>query len=431
MNTDVNDDDETSDLDPRVRQYFDDMLARGTRAASPEYQSQLAGSRTADADASIGRAQLAGISEGLSKLGTLHGKSPDVKPLTTTLGGIDQAQRQRAAGMGADEDDAQKRLGMNAKVYEYLQSRSDKTSENELGRQARSDMAAQAQAAAAQRAQEHNETMSGIAAAKNNTILVNTGARNDAKSDANDAKLDKETRARVVEFGNKMNPSLGRSGELGKTQARINAADRVNSLAIDPGTGKVIDKNTGQPRDLTSGEMTELSSAVAAMVSNGGVASQHVIDSMTPHSVVGDVNAKLAYLFNQPRGSGMQEFVRRLAETAKRERDTSTATKQQAQQEIVATYGDLRDAAPDQWKRILKKHKFDPDKFDDDFEYADTRPPAPTLAPRPSSTPDGTAMAAPAAPPPARDGDIKKTPDGRMFTRVGGQWIEHPAAGAP
>lgn len=140
-NVDENGDETGSDLDPRVRKYFEAMVAQGGRRASPEFQGQLTGSRMADADASIGRAQLGGMAEGLAKLGTLSGKSPDVKPLTTTLSGIDTAQRQRSAGMMADEDDAQKRQGMNAKVYEYLQSRTDKTRENEAARQARTDQA--------------------------------------------------------------------------------------------------------------------------------------------------------------------------------------------------------------------------------------------------------------------------------------------------
>lgn len=159
---------EEDDLDPRVRDYFNQMMQRNQRRDTPEYRSSIAQDRMGDEDASISRAQLGGVAEGLSKLGTIGGKSPDVKPLTTTLTNLDLAQKERNKGMLADEDDAQKRGGMNAKVYEYLQSRTDKRNEAGLNRDAlNARQKADLEAKAAQRAsdQEFKLGLANIAAA--------------------------------------------------------------------------------------------------------------------------------------------------------------------------------------------------------------------------------------------------------------------------
>lgn len=381
---------EAAELDPRVREYFDRMMKEGDRYASPEYAQARGQDRLGDENQSIGRAQLAGISEGLSKLGTLNGKSPDVKPLTTTLGAIDQSARERSKGLLADEDDAQKRMGMNAKVYEYLQGRTDKQREAEAGRQFKGEQAGQMQQWKTEQADKMDQLRRDIQDKKSNTIIVNTGAKNDARAEAADAKTAAGDTKRLTEFGNKMNPSLGRQGELGKTQARINAGERVKALALNP---------DGTIHDLTKGEMTELASSVAALISNGGVASQHVIDSMTPQSMWGNLQAQLSYVTNEVRGSEMQDFTKRLVDTANREIATAKQAKNDAHMQIITSYPDVRSKNEIEWKRIVKTHGFDPEAFDEDFNYAaKAQPPAsPPAATPPAAGGSGTAVAAPAA----------------------------------
>lgn len=162
------------------------------------------------------------------------------------------------------------------------------------------------------------------------------------------------------ELADKINPSRGRSGELGKIQARLNSADRVLGLALD---------ENGQPKALTKGEMTELASSVASMISNGGVASQHVIDTMTPQSMAGDFSQQWSYLTNEVKPADMTAFVGRLAHTAERERDISSQQKLQAQAQTVSSYHDLREREPELWARIVKSSGLNPEDFDENSLY--------------------------------------------------------------
>ncbi len=421
MNTEMDDDlDETgsADLDPRVRKYFDDMLARGTRAVSPEYQSQLAGSRTADADASIGRAQLAGISEGLSKLGTLHGKSPDVKPLTTTLGGIDQTQQQRAGGMAADQADAEKRMGMNAKVYEYLQGRADKTNEAQLNRQSRADLATQAQLASAQRDAQHMKELAAIKAAGAQTTIINAGAKTNSK---HEELLDKDEQ----ELSKRIEGST--RNEIGSKRMKLDAAESLETLLDAHPDGNI-------PPQF----MSEVAMGMANMLSPGQV-TEAQIRALDPQSLQRKVAEWGQQLTGSPQGANMPGFVKLYRESLAREKAAAVDQVNRAVGRHGTGFTRLQKGRPESYYRILG---LDENDFDDKGRYkmrsirdsfakpdAAGAPAAPAAVPPPAGGP-GTAIAAP-APAAPKDGDVKKTPDGRMFTRIGGQWIEHPAAGAP
>lgn len=181
-----------------------------------------------------------------------------------------------------------------------------------------------------------------------------------ADADKVDAKDLSAQRKRATDLADKINPSRGRAGELGRSQSRLNAADRVLALALD---------KDGNPRNLNKGEMTELAASVAAMVTSGSVASQHTIDAMTPQSLWGNIQAQEAFLTNNVSEADMQPFVARLADTAKREKEATTQHKVAAQVQTVAAYGDLRDDNPKLFGQVVRAAGLNPDDFDADMNY--------------------------------------------------------------
>lgn len=204
------------DLDPRVRDYLTKMMARGNHLASPEYGREMASLRQADMGQAISRAQLGGVAEGLSKLGTLGGKSPDVKPVTTTLDKLDKAAGQRNAYEAADADDEQKQLGMNSKVYEYLQGRTDKTREAEANRdlkmrEGEANREARSQEADANR--EFRQGMANIAGA--------------ARAGRDDARKDKDYFSNV----DSLQRQYDMDPEVKKTKEVQSSSNAINTLA--------------------------------------------------------------------------------------------------------------------------------------------------------------------------------------------------------
>lgn len=110
------------DLDPRVQQYLESMMQRNQRVTNPEYQSALRGSMMAENKNAINRATLAGFTEGVSKLGTLQGKSPDVSDVTRTAQRFEDIGKARRDQLSRQMTETQGRGGMDLRVHQYLQN---------------------------------------------------------------------------------------------------------------------------------------------------------------------------------------------------------------------------------------------------------------------------------------------------------------------
>jgi hypothetical protein len=118
----------------------------------------------------------------------------------------------------------------------------------------------------------------------------------------------------LKELGADFDPSGGRSGEFGKNQARVNAANRLLTLATD---------EAGNPKDLNPQQMPELAQALASLISGGGAGAQSQIEHLTPKTLRGDMQRTLQWLTGNPRGADQVAFVQNMIETAKRERETA------------------------------------------------------------------------------------------------------------
>lgn len=152
---------------------------------------------------------------------------------------------------------------------------------------------------------------------------------------------------RLDEMQKDLDASGGRAGEMGKNQARVGAANRVLTLALD---------ENGQPRNLTPQQMPELAQSVASLIANGGTGAQAQIEHLTPHTITGDINAKIQYLMNQPTGAGQQSFVANMAELAKREQAVAQQAMSKARLQRLGRHASLMRSNPDDVAPILSDY---------------------------------------------------------------------------
>ena len=156
----------------------------------------------------------------------------------------------------------------------------------------------------------------------------------------------------LEQFGNDFDPNKGRSGEIGRNMARLNAANRLLALAMDP---------TGAPRNLTPQQMPELAQGLASLISGGGTGAQSQIEHLTPQSLRGDWAKVAQWVTNEPQGTGQQAFVQNMIETAKREAEVALNAIQQAAMARIGKHQVLISRNPNEAKLAADRFGYDLD----------------------------------------------------------------------
>lgn len=165
------------------------------------------------------------------------------------------------------------------------------------------------------------------------------------KGAANSDKLAKSIR-------DDLDPNKARGGNLAKSQAMINSADRVDALFQ-----QFPDYN------IPKGQSVELAAAIAGLVNGGSAQSQHQIDSMTPSSMKGDAQALAGWITNDPTGLDQKQFMKMMHETALRERDVAAAQVKQAQIQRLAAHKTLATSDPETYAAMLSSYGIDPEEI--------------------------------------------------------------------
>lgn len=154
----------------------------------------------------------------------------------------------------------------------------------------------------------------------------------------------------LKELGSDFNPSSGRAGEFGKNQARVNAAKRLLTLALD---------KDGKPVNLTTNQMPELSQALAGLIGRGTAGAQAQIEHLTPQSLRGDVSKIAQWVTNEPTGAGQQAFVQNMADTAKREAQVAQQGIDQVRGQLGAKHQRILKSNPEAARRVLQGFGWD------------------------------------------------------------------------
>lgn len=209
---------------------------------------------------------------------------------------------------------------------------------------------------------------------------VRTGEDVPGSGGAGDTQYDKRLPPMQKAFAQDFDPNINRAGEVGKNQARFNAANRVLALAVDPATGAAA--------NLTTNQMPELAQSVASLISSAGTGAQAQIEHLLPHSIVGDANKIAQWVTNEPRGAGQQAFVQLMIDTAKREQAVSGSAVKSAQAARLANHLAYFNLFPDQAKSQLQNYGFDPNEVD--LKSGRYTPKAPAAAPQTFARPQRT-----------------------------------------
>jgi len=181
-------------------------------------------------------------------------------------------------------------------------------------------------------------------------------AQTDKKVQAAQDKADEKI---GVDLQGKLDSSGARAGNFGKAGNMIMAADRIKAILDQYPDGNI-------PKAQTE----ELATAQAALVGGGSVQSQNQLNAIVPQSIWGDANAFTGWLTNNPKGLGQQEFIKNLADSAKRERDTAQAQVDAIKAQRLGAYNDFANRNPKKFSQIIKAAGMDPKQYDfDTGEY--------------------------------------------------------------
>lgn len=183
---------------------------------------------------------------------------------------------------------------------------------------------------------------------------LQTKVRTLTPKEANYGQINQAGAAKLAKaFGDDLDPNKARGGNLAKSQATINSADKVDALFQ-----QFPDYNV--PTTSTS----ELSSAVAGLISNGSPQSQHQINDLTPQSLRGDANKLAGWLTNDPKGLGQQKFMHLLHDTALRERQVATDQVRKAQIQRLDTHAQFKKLSPEGYNAIRNSYGLTDDVID-------------------------------------------------------------------
>lgn len=152
-----------------------------------------------------------------------------------------------------------------------------------------------------------------------------------------------------------LDPNKSRSGTLKGNQERLNAAQRLLTLAVDP--------LTGGPANLTPQQMTEVSGSLATLI-GGGSSGEGTRHDLTPYTSGRSLSDVLQWVTNEPHGASQQAFVKQMIDTAKREQGTASTAIRQAQAQRLSSHLQYLQLFPDQAKAQLESYGFDPTEVD-------------------------------------------------------------------
>lgn len=144
-------------------------------------------------------------------------------------------------------------------------------------------------------------------------------------------------------MGEDLDPNRARSGEMGKNQGRVNAAERIETLLNQFPDGNI-------PKTQTR----ELATSVNSLLTNGSQNAVSQINELVPHTMQGNSAAIAEWVTGNPTGMEQQQFIKLYADTARRERETAQNQILQGQfKKAYSTHHKLKDMSPDDFYQNL------------------------------------------------------------------------------
>jgi hypothetical protein len=162
-------------------------------------------------------------------------------------------------------------------------------------------------------------------------------------SELKSARDEKQLAKNVVDMGYDLDSNRRGAGEMGKNQARVNAAGRVNELIT-----QFPDYN------MPHIQAREVATSVAGLLNSGSQSAVSQINELVPKTWQGSVAKIEEYIKGIPVGEKQQEFMKLMHETAIRERDLAKEQILEAKfEKAYGTWGRVKKDNPDEFYRVL------------------------------------------------------------------------------
>lgn len=147
-----------------------------------------------------------------------------------------------------------------------------------------------------------------------------------------------------------LNPNVA-GGTLRPQQERLNRIGRAETLI------QQMDKQKGGG---DTRQIRELATSLATVLTGGNVVAQEQIQELIPRTYQGNINKFIETLTNNPTGLEQQEFVRRFADTLKREKTTISTQIKGAQTASLPALDVLKQRNPKSYKEIVQTNLDNP-----------------------------------------------------------------------
>lgn len=158
----------------------------------------------------------------------------------------------------------------------------------------------------------------------------------------------------VTALKDDLDPNKARGGNLAKSQAVVNATDRLNAMFK-----QFPDYN------IPKAQQTELVSAFGAILNGGSAPLQSQIEELVPQSARGSASEMAAWVTNDPLGQNQQKFMQLLHESVNRERDVAENQVRTAQVQRLAGNQFLRERDPETYWSVLHGYGIEPENIKD------------------------------------------------------------------
>lgn len=139
---------------------------------------------------------------------------------------------------------------------------------------------------------------------------------------------------------------------VGKASNGIYAASKIESL---------LDQAKAQGGRVTTPQLAEIASALDGMI-KGGQATVSGIEHMMPNTLASKYGDVVSFLRSSPQPAELKEYLTMMADTVKREKETSKKLLSDYRQKMLSVNQDLAKADPDKWHEMMKSHHLLPEE---------------------------------------------------------------------
>jgi hypothetical protein len=158
----------------------------------------------------------------------------------------------------------------------------------------------------------------------------------------------------VREMRNDFDADKGRSGNFGQISAKVQSAERLQTLA-----------DAFKDGNLPPAQVEEFALGLSNMLAPGGGGSRAQVEALVPHSAVGDAQKLKSWLFNEPLGANQQKFVEMMNHTVQREKETASNQLNAIRASRLPVHETLKNLAPDRYNAMLQSYGLDPKNIKD------------------------------------------------------------------